>query len=233
VLLAAAQAHHRPPAHGLARQHLFFGREGRKPGIEPGSRPVARLRRAASRGLDARGLPLTLNQAHGLRKDWDRPALGCVGDGEERSPGVGARTRALRQLTRRNCPNATSAASAVSFAARPQGEYRSAPCAAGRRLRSPAPAGRNPCIRHTTSKALAFADRRQLTQRAVSEPSKARLSHLISNRSSCAPACAAAAWLLRPAHRSTRPAGLHPCRSASTFRVARHARLATAGRSGA
>ncbi len=87
------------------------------------------------------------------RKAWGRPAPGCVGDGEERSPGVGARTRALRKLTRRNCPNETSAASEVSFAARPQGEYRSAPCAAGRRLRSPAPAGPMPCLRTTDKQA--------------------------------------------------------------------------------
>jgi hypothetical protein len=88
------------------------------------------------------------------RKAWGRPALGCVCDGEERSPGVGARTRALRELTRRNCPSATNAVSEASFAARPQGEYRSVPCAAGRRIRTPAPAGPMPCIHHTAGKAL-------------------------------------------------------------------------------
>jgi hypothetical protein len=87
-------------------------------------------------------------------KAWGRPALGCVGDGEERSPGVGARTRALRELTRRNCPSATNAVSEASFAARPQGEYRSEPCAAGRRIRTPAPAGPMPCIKHTAGEAL-------------------------------------------------------------------------------
>jgi hypothetical protein len=81
------------------------------------------------------------------RKAWGRPVPGCVGDGEERSPAVGACTRALRELTRRNCSSATSAASEASFAARPQGEYRSAPRAAGRRIRSPAPAGPKPCSR--------------------------------------------------------------------------------------
>jgi hypothetical protein len=81
------------------------------------------------------------------RKAWGRPVPGCVCDGEERSPGVGARTRALRKLTRRGCSSATSAASEESSAARPQGEYRSAPRAAGRRIRSPAPAGPMPCSR--------------------------------------------------------------------------------------
>jgi hypothetical protein len=87
------------------------------------------------------------------RKAWGRPALGCVCGGEERSPGVGARTRALRKLTRRSCSNATSAASEVSSAARPQGEYRSVPCAAGRRIRTSAPAGPMPCIQHTAGEA--------------------------------------------------------------------------------
>jgi hypothetical protein len=84
------------------------------------------------------------------RKAWGRPVPGCVCDGEEHSPGVGARTRALRRLTRRNCPSATNAVSAASFAARPQGEHRSAPRAAGRRIRSPAPAGPKPCRSSTT-----------------------------------------------------------------------------------
>jgi hypothetical protein len=84
------------------------------------------------------------------RKAWGRPVPGCVCDGEERSPGVGARTRALRRLTGRNCSSATNAVSAASFAARPQGEHRSAPRAAGRRIRSPAPAGPKPCRSSTT-----------------------------------------------------------------------------------
>jgi hypothetical protein len=87
------------------------------------------------------------------RKAWGRPVPGCVGDGEERSPGVGARTRALRELTRRNCSSATNAVSEASFAARPQDEYRSEPRAAGRRLRSPAPAGPMPCIKRTAGEA--------------------------------------------------------------------------------
>jgi hypothetical protein len=108
------------------------------------------------------------------RKAWGRPVPGCVCDGEEASPdtnspvdcsclasgwalapsaackaspGVGARTRALRRLTRRNCSSATNAVNEASFAARPRGEHRSAPRAAGRRIRSPAPAGPKPCSR--------------------------------------------------------------------------------------
>jgi hypothetical protein len=87
------------------------------------------------------------------RKAWGRPAPGCVCDGEQRSPGVGARSRALRELTRCSCSSAVSAANEASSAARPQGEYRSAPRAAGRRSRSAAPAGPMPCPRTTDEKA--------------------------------------------------------------------------------
>ena len=78
-------------------------------------------------------------------KAWGRPALGCVCDGEERSAGVGARPRALRDLTRRSCLSEVSAANVASSAARPQREYRSEPRAAGRRIRRPAPVGTKPC----------------------------------------------------------------------------------------
>jgi hypothetical protein len=53
------------------------------------------------------------------------PGGGDLWGGEERSVGVGARTRALRELTHRVCLNATSAASEVSYAMRPQREHRS------------------------------------------------------------------------------------------------------------
>ncbi len=43
---------------------------------------------------------------------------------EKHRPGVGARS-ALRQLTRRSCPNVESAANAVSSATRPRAEHRS------------------------------------------------------------------------------------------------------------
>jgi len=52
------------------------------------------------------------------------PGGGDFWSGEEHSPGVGARS-ALRALTRRICLNAANAVSVVSYATRPQGEYRS------------------------------------------------------------------------------------------------------------
>jgi hypothetical protein len=81
------------------------------------------------------------------RKAWGRPVPGCACGGQQRSPGVGARSRALREPTRCSCSSAVHAANDASSAARPQGEYRSAPRAAGRRSRSPAPAGPMPCSR--------------------------------------------------------------------------------------
>ncbi len=106
------------------------------------------------------------------RKAWGRPVPGCVCDGEERSPGVGACTRALPQLTRRSCSSATSAASEESSAARPQGEYRSAPRAAGRRIRSPAPAGPMPCSRTDGAQAYlrTFANSHNGQQPAAQTP---------------------------------------------------------------
>jgi hypothetical protein len=87
------------------------------------------------------------------RKAWGRLVAGCVCDGEERSPGFGARSRALRDLTRHSCLSVTNAVSAASSAARPQGEYRSEPRAAGRSSLSPAPAGPMPCNRTTDKQA--------------------------------------------------------------------------------
>ena len=52
------------------------------------------------------------------------PARGDFGGGEQRSGGLGARS-ALRQLTRRRCPNAESEANGVSLAARARSEQRS------------------------------------------------------------------------------------------------------------
>jgi hypothetical protein len=80
ALLAAAQAHRRTPAHGLAKHRQFFGGVvGQEPGIEPGSRPaarLARLQRAASLGLDARGLPNTLPKELSLPQGLGQPGIG-------------------------------------------------------------------------------------------------------------------------------------------------------------
>ena len=51
-----------------------------------------------------------------------RPRGGDLGVAEERSAGVGARTRALCALTRRRCPTATNAVSGGSSATRPRRE---------------------------------------------------------------------------------------------------------------
>ncbi len=53
------------------------------------------------------------------------PGRGDLWGGEEHRSGVGARS-ALRNLTRRTCLSAVSAANAASCAARPQAEHRSA-----------------------------------------------------------------------------------------------------------
>jgi hypothetical protein len=97
VLLAAAQAHHRTPTHGLAKNHLFFiGVEGPGPGIEPGPGPVARLRRAASHGAGARGLPNTLPQERSLPQ-----GLGPAG------AGLRLRRRGAQPWGRRAYPRAS------------------------------------------------------------------------------------------------------------------------------
>jgi hypothetical protein len=129
ALLAAPESRHRPPAHGFAKKHRrFFGggrtRAGHRARLAPQERACG-ARQAA--GSMPAACPLLSHKRNGSCKAWGRPLWGCVCGGEERSPGVGARTRALPQLTRRVCLNATSAASAVSYAARPQAEYRSEP----------------------------------------------------------------------------------------------------------
>ncbi len=149
--LCASPPHRRatahPPTAWRGTAVLFGGRSqaGHRARLAPGGRACG-ARQAAGRvpaACHSTLPPSTIVPC----KAWGRPVPGCVGDGEERSPGVGARTRALRELTRRICPSAANAVSEASYAARPQGEYRSAPCAAGRRLRSPALAGPMPCTR--------------------------------------------------------------------------------------
>jgi hypothetical protein len=147
-LLAAAQARRRAPAHGFAGHLPFFiggrSQSGHRARLTPSRRACGARQSAGSMPADCLLSPPKPIVA---RKAWGRPVRGCVCDGEERRAGVGARTRALRQLTRRSCLSAVSAANVASSAARPQREYRSAPRAAGRRIRSPAPAGPKPCSR--------------------------------------------------------------------------------------
>ena len=168
ALLAAAQARHRAPAHGFARQHLFLVGERPQPGIEPGWRLHARLRRAASHGLDARGLPLTPPQERLSAQGGGRGAGGANGAAEKHRAEVGARTRALRDLTHRECSSATNAVSEASFAVRPQTEHRRAPSRSeGERRLSPDCAPPAALLAHRP-RPSAFADNRERTQRAAS-----------------------------------------------------------------
>ncbi len=198
-----------PPhtAHGFARQHLFFvgGRSqaGHRARLSPRRAPAARGNsRARCPRVATHPPPRTIVPARlGAGRRW-----GCVCDGEERSPGVGARTRALRRLTRRNCPSATSAASEASFAARPQREYRSAPRAAGRRIRTPAPAGPMPCLR--TLAAAAYLQ--TLANRLQGPPADADL-----RAHSCVVAARERVIVANPQSRSRRRPPGHACRCGS------------------
>ena len=145
-----ASAH--PPTAWRGKAVLLGGRSqaGHRARLAPGERACGARQGAGSMPACCQHpLPRTFLS----RKAWGWPPPGCVCDGEERSPGVGARTRALRELTRRSCSSATNAVSEASSAARPQGEYRSAPCVAGRRIRSPVAAGPKPCSRTTDKQA--------------------------------------------------------------------------------
>jgi len=136
--------------------HLPFFVGGRSPSghrarLAPKERACGARQGAGS--MPAACPSLSLSKPIVSRKAWGRPVRGCVFDGEERRAGVGARTRALRQLARRNCLSAVSAANEASSAARPQREYRSAPRVAGRRIRSLAPVGPKPCVRTASNTA--------------------------------------------------------------------------------
>jgi hypothetical protein len=111
----------------------------------------------ASRGHRARDWPRAAGALRGTR--WARspardlltqtksvPRLdagGCAAarlcGGEEHRALVGARTRALRELTRGRCPSVTNEVSGASSAARPKPEHRSEVGAAGADRRSGAP----------------------------------------------------------------------------------------------
>jgi hypothetical protein len=110
------------------RERAFLGESvWQHAGIEPASCRAPKARHRATAGLDARlssfsspKEPSVPRQAVG---GW---ALARLCGGEEHRVSVGARTRALRRLTRCDCPSATNAVSAASFAARPKPEHRSA-----------------------------------------------------------------------------------------------------------
>jgi hypothetical protein len=120
-----------PPGPGqphALRARSFLG-EGvwQAAGIEPTACRAPQARHRVRAGLDARLLPfhspkeqVVLSQAVG------GCAVARLCGGEERRVSVGARTRALRELTHRICPSATNAVSAASYAVRPTPEHRSA-----------------------------------------------------------------------------------------------------------
>ncbi len=130
-----------PPA--ALREQSFLGESvGQATGIEPAACRAPQARNRATVGLDARRWPFTSNQEQvPPRQAVGGCALARLCGGEEHRVSVGARTCALRELTRRICSSATSAA---SYAARPKPEHRSAvgaplaPTAAVARQRTPA-----------------------------------------------------------------------------------------------
>ncbi len=136
---------------GTGRPHALRGRNvlGERvgwpaAGIEPAT---GRAPKARSRGASRARCPacVLLQQRSAVpRQAVGGCAVARLCGGEERRVSVGARTRALRELTRCECPSATNAVSGASFAARPKPEHRSAvgapsaPTAAVARQRTPA-----------------------------------------------------------------------------------------------
>jgi hypothetical protein len=114
-------------------------------GIEPARCRALKARVWATAGLDARLSPFTSPQEPSVpRQAVDGWALSRLCGGEEHRVSVGARSRALRDLTHRICLSETNAVSAASYAVRPKLEHRSAvgaplaPTAAPKRWRTPA-----------------------------------------------------------------------------------------------
>jgi len=122
------------------RERSLLGERGwQATGIEPAACRAPQARHRARAGLDARLVAFSNKE-----QVVSRQAVGgCAGarlcGGEEHRVSVGARTRALRELTRRNCLSTTNAVSEASFAARPQPEHRSAVSAFGADRRTGAP----------------------------------------------------------------------------------------------
>jgi hypothetical protein len=136
------------PATG--RPHALRGRSSwgesvwQHAGIEPACCRAPQARTGAKAGLDARLLTFSNKELLLPRQAMGGCALARLCGGEEHRVSVGARPRALRQLTRRNCLSAVNEVNVASFAARPTPEHRSAvgaplaPTAAVARQRTPA-----------------------------------------------------------------------------------------------
>jgi hypothetical protein len=130
--------------HALRDRSFLGERVWQHAGIEPAScrAPQARFRSKA--GLDARLSTFSPKEQVHPRQAVGGCALARLCGGEEHRVSVGARTRALRELTRCDCSSETNAVSEASFAARPKPEHRSAvgaplaPTAVVARQRTPA-----------------------------------------------------------------------------------------------
>ncbi len=146
-----------PPA--ALRGEPFLGwSEGQAAGIEPVACRAPQARVQAPAGLDARLGSFSNKELNVPRKAVGGCALARLCGGEERRVSVGARTRALRQLTRRICSSAANAVSAASYAAQPKPEHRSEVGAAGADRRTEAPARTRPrlCDPHGVCAKRAF-----------------------------------------------------------------------------
>jgi hypothetical protein len=128
------------------REQSFLGESvWQATGIEPEACRALKARHRAKGGLDARSSPFHSPKEPSVpRQAVGGCAVVRLCGGEEHRVSVGARTRALRQLTHRICPSATNAVSEASYAVRPKPEHRSAvgaplaPTAAVARPRTPA-----------------------------------------------------------------------------------------------
>jgi hypothetical protein len=121
-----------PTQPGAGRPHALrgpsaWGRvEWQHAGIEPASCRAPQARTGARAGLEAWLSPFSNKELSLPRQAVGGCALARLCGGEEHRVSVGARPRALRELTRCDCSSATNAVSAASFAARPTPEHRSA-----------------------------------------------------------------------------------------------------------
>jgi hypothetical protein len=116
ALLAAAEAHHRTPAHGFAKNNpqLFWERRtqaGHRARLAPRQRACGARQCAGSMPAYCR---ISLPKNGSLLQGLGPAAVGLRMRRRGRSPGVGARTRALQHLTRRSCLSATNAVSEAS-----------------------------------------------------------------------------------------------------------------------
>ncbi len=148
----------RPARRLAANSRSWVWSEGQAAGIEPVACRAPQARVQAPAGLDARLGSFSNQEPRLPRKAVGGCAVARLCGGEERRVSVGARTRALRQLTRRICSSAANAVSAASYAARPKPEHRSEVGAAGADRRTEAPARTRPrlCDPHGVCAKRAF-----------------------------------------------------------------------------